>query len=141
MTSIAWLIFAIVMFIFEAMTVGLVCIWFGLGALVAYIVSLFTDVIIIQLIVFVIATILSFIVIKPIFKKFIPQTDNNTNNTSRLIGRNVKVIKQIDDNDGRVLVGDVSWIAKSNDNSIIEVDTMVKIIDVNGNTLTVKKLD
>lgn len=139
-TTIAWLIIAVILFMFEAITVGLVCIWFGIGALGSFIVSFATDNIILQLIVFVIITAVSFIIIKPLFKKIMPEK-SNTNNTNRLVGKTAKVIEEISFEKGRVLIGDVSWLAQSNDQNVIEKDSLVKIIDTNSNTLIVKKIN
>lgn len=140
MSSLAWLIVAVILFIFEAITVGLVCIWFSFGALGAFAVSFFTENIIIQLLVFVLISAVSFLFVKPVFKRIMPER-TNTNNTTRLIGKTVIVIEKITPNSGRVKVGDVSWMAKSKDgNDVIEIGTSVKITDTNSNTLTVERL-
>ena len=38
------------------------------------------------------------------------------------------------------MLGDVSWIAKSKDMTVIHVDTEVKIEEVNGTTLIVSEI-
>lgn len=137
MTYIAWLALAVILFIFEAITVGLVCIWFSFGALGGFFVALFTDNIIIQIIVFVAVTLITFCTIKPIFKRVIPQR-TSTNSTDRLIGRQGKITEAIKNGNGRVLVGDVSWIATSKED--IEKDALVKVVSAQGNTLTVERV-
>lgn len=140
MSSLAWLIVAVILFIFEAITVGLVCIWFSFGALGAFAVSFFTENIIIQLLVFVLISAVSFLFVKPVFKRIMPER-TNTNNTTRLIGKTVIVIEKITPNSGRVKVGDISWIAKSKyENDVIEINTPVIITDTNSNVLTVERL-
>lgn len=138
MNTVAWLIIAVVMFVFEAITVGLVCIWFSFGALGAFLISLLTDNIIIQLLVFIAVSAISFIVVKPAFKKLMPKSDN-TNSTNRLIGKSGKVIEEINENMGRIQIGDVSWLAKSSDESIIPIGSMVRVKDAISNTLIVEK--
>ncbi len=137
MNTAAWLTIAVIMFIFEAITVGLICIWFSFGALGAFAVTFVTDNIIIQLIVFAAVSALSFMIVRPLMKKTMPVKDN-TNSTNRLIGKSGRVIEKIDEYNGRVMVGDVSWIAKSKD--IIEEGTIVKIIKAEGNVLTVEQV-
>lgn len=140
MSSLAWLITAVVLFIFEAITVGLVCIWFSFGALGAFAVSFFTENIIIQLLAFALISAVSFLFVKPVFKKIMPER-TNTNNTTRLIGKTVIVVEKITPNSGRVKVGDVIWMAKSKEeNDVIEIGTSVKITNTNSNTLTVERL-
>ncbi len=140
MSTLAWLIAAVVLFIFEAITVGLVCIWFCFGALAAFAAAFFTENIVIQLFVFVLVSAISFIIARPVFKRAMPNK-TNTNSTSRLIGKTAKVTEEITVQGGRVKVGDVSWIAKSSiKNDIIEVGALVKIIDTTSNVLTVERL-
>ncbi len=140
MNSLAWLIIAVVLFIFEAITVGLVCIWFSFGALGAFAVSFFTENIIIQLIAFVLISGILFVLVKPVFKKIMPER-TNTNSTTRLIGKTAAVTEKITSCSGRVKVGDISWLAKSKDEKdVIEIGTQVKIIDTNSNVLTVERL-
>lgn len=137
MNTAAWLVIAVILFFFEAITVSLVCIWFCFGALGAFALSLFTTNILIQLIAFVVVTALSFALVKPFFKKFKSQA-NTENSTSRLIGKTVKVVDEITESSGRVIAGDVTWMAKSSD--VIKVGTMVKITDIKSNTLIVERL-
>lgn len=140
MSSLAWLIIAAVLFIFEAITVGLVCIWFSLGALGAFAVSFFTENIIIQLLIFALISAVSFIFVKPVFGKIMPER-TNTNSTSRLIGKTAVVTEKITPSSGRVKTGDISWLAKSSEeNDVIETGTSVKIIATNSNVLTVERL-
>ena len=131
MTYIAWLALAVILFIFEAITVGLVGIWFSFGALGGFFVALVTDNI------FVAVTLITFCTIKPIFKRVIPQR-TSTNSTDRLIGRQGKITEAIKNGNGRVLVGDVSWIATSKED--IEKDALVKVVSAQGNTLTVERV-
>lgn len=135
--SLIWLIISVVFFIFEAVTVGLVCIWFGIGALLSFLVSLLTENIIIQLIVFVLGTAISFIVLKPFFKKAVPEKDTRTN-TSSLVGKIAVVKEDITLNTGRVLVGDVLWMARSSEN--IAEGENVRIKETKSNTLIVERL-
>ncbi len=64
-----WLIISGVFFVLEMITVGFLVFWFGIGALLTAIVSIFTDNIIIQMAVFVISSTLLLFLTKPLVKK------------------------------------------------------------------------
>ena len=55
----SWLILFVVLIILELCTVNLTTIWFAFGALLAYIVSLFTDNVMIQTTVFLIVSVIT----------------------------------------------------------------------------------
>ena len=134
--TILWLALTVIFFIIEAISVGLISIWFAIGSLLAFIVSIFTDNIIIVFIAFAIGTIVTCIFMKYI-KDIIPKTI--TNNTNRLVGMTAIVVEEITALKGRVKVGDVTWSAMSTDENI-EEGVAVKIIETNGNTLTVERI-
>ena len=55
----SWLILFVVLIILELCTVNLTTIWFAFGALLAYIVSLFTDNVMIQTTVFLVVSVMT----------------------------------------------------------------------------------
>ena len=59
--SIVWLVVCVLFAVSEAMTAGLVTIWFALGAFVASIVSIFTDNFLVQLTIFVVVSVISLV--------------------------------------------------------------------------------
>lgn len=65
-----WLIIAGLFFVGEIATVGFLIFWFGIGALIAMIVSFFTSNIIIQTTIFVISSTILIFATKPFVKKF-----------------------------------------------------------------------
>lgn len=135
--STVWLVTSIVLFVFEAITFGLVCIWFAIGALGGAVAAFFTDSLFIQLLTFVIVSAVSFLAFKPFFKNTIHKSQNGElSSTDKYIGKVAEVVEDID-YEGRVLVGDVSWIAKSSE--IIKKGEKVKIISAEGNVLEVEK--
>ncbi len=69
--SIVWLVVCVLFAVSEAMTAGLVTIWFALGAFVASIVSIFTDNFLVQLTIFVVVSVISLVYTKPLFNKYI----------------------------------------------------------------------
>ena len=90
-----WLIIAGLFFVGEIATVGFLIFWFGVGALIAMIVSIFTSNIIIQTTVFLITSTILIFATKPFVKKFVDVKKTNTNVYS-IIVKKAFVIKNID---------------------------------------------
>ena len=64
-----WIAAIVLLAILEGATAQLVCIWFVIGGIAALVTSIFTDVIWIQLTVFVAVSILSLLITRPLVKK------------------------------------------------------------------------
>lgn len=125
-----WLIISGVFFVLEMMTVGFLVFWFGIGALITAIVSIFTDNIIIQTSVFVISSTLLLFLTKPLVKK-LSRTDKVQTNAYSVIGKTGIVTREINSKKGigQVKVGSEIWTAKS-DSPILEgTEVMIKEID------------
>ncbi len=135
--STVWLIFTVVLLVFEAVTATLVSIWFAIGAGVAFIVSLFLpDALLIQIVVFIVVSILMLFVTRPLAKKYMPKKSAAPTNTDRIIGRRAMVTKPIKkEKKGRVYVDGQSWAAESS--SEFEIDDVCIIQAVEGVTLIV----
>lgn len=91
-----WLIIAGVCLIIEIMTVGFLIFWFSIGALLAMIVSFFTDNLIIQTSVFVISSAILIFATKPFVKKFANNKNPIQTNVYSTIGKTGIVTKDID---------------------------------------------
>ena len=71
MWSIIWLALFVVLIVFEAVTTGLFTIWFAGGALIALLVSLFLDMWVVQMVVFLIVSFLLLYFMRPVaMRKF-----------------------------------------------------------------------
>ncbi len=137
-----WMLAALCFFIVEIFTPGFFIATFGVGALCAAFSTIFSPTYHIPLIVFSISTTITFIFIRPIATKyFFKKTPPTPTNASALIGKKGKVIERIDvlNTKGRVKIGGEDWKAISLDESIIEVDNVVEITDVDGAKVIVKK--
>ena len=135
--TMIWLIAFLGLLLVEFLTVGLVSIWFALGALVAVIVSLFTDSIIIQSFVFVFVSVIAIIATKPLMKKF-KLSEKIPTNSDRVIGQTAEVIKTITpDEYGEVKVFGTIWLAAS-EQKLVE-GTKVVVEKIDGSKLIVKK--
>ena len=133
-----WLSLCIILVIIECATINLVSIWFAIGALAASITSLFIDQIMIQVGVFVIVSILSFLAIRPIAKKFFSSSNVKTN-LDRVIGKIGIVTEEISKlNPGEVKVDGKKWTAISDKK--IKKDSKVEILAIEGVKLLVKEV-
>lgn len=140
---ILWLILCGVFLIAEIFTVSFLLFWPGIGAFLAFITSLFTDNVTIQIAVFVISTILMIIFTKPLIKKIFKNQNNTKMNKNSLIGKTGIVIKDINtiEAKGQVKVNGELWSAfSSNPREVIEKDSTVIVEDLEGVKLKVKKL-
>ena len=128
-----WLIAAGVFFIGEILTVGFLVFWLGVASLIAMVVSFFTSNIIIQMTVFIISSVILILSTKPFVKKFMEKEILITNAFS-LIGKKALVIQEIDTikGTGQIKVGGETWSATCDNDSVIPVDTEVKILKIEG---------
>ena len=136
-----WLIIAGLFFIGEIATVGFLIFWFGIGALIAMIVSIFTTNIIIQTTIFLISSTILIFATKPFVKKFADVKKTNTNVYS-IIGKRALVIKTIDPihSVGQIKINGEVWTAESEDNQVIEEGLEVEIIEIKGVKAIVKPI-
>ena len=134
-----WLIIAGLFFIGEIATVGFLIFWFGIGALIAMVVSLFTSNIIIQTTVFVISSTILIFATKPFVKKFADVKKTNTNVYS-IIGKKALVIKDIDPihSSGQIKLNGEVWSAETENDEIIKKGSEVEVLKINGVKAIVK---
>ena len=121
----------------ELITINLVSIWFAIGALFSAIVSIFTDSVLIQFLTFLLVSIVTLIITKPVVKKINKKKFTPTN-LDRVIGQQGVVTKRISkDSYGLVKVLGSIWTATSDD--FIDVDSRVIVQKIDGVKLIVKK--
>lgn len=137
--SIAWLILLAILILIEIITLGLTTIWFAGGALVAFIVSLFYDNILIEIVLFIVISLILLFFTRPIVKKYFNSTRTKTNYTA-VIGKEALVTATIDNINatGLAIVDGQEWSARSVDGSIIEKGSKVIIENVSGVKLMVR---
>lgn len=136
MTSTWTIIFLILLFV-ELITINLVSIWFAIGALFSAIVSIFTDSVLIQVLTFLLVSIVTLIITKPVVKKINKKKFTPTN-LDRVIGQQGVVTKRISkDSYGLVKVLGSIWTATSDD--FIDVGSRVIVQKIDGVKLIVKK--
>lgn len=140
---IIWLVIFALAVIIEASGPNLVSIWFAIGSLVSLIISFIPGVAWwIQVIVFVVLSVVSFIALRPIFKRFMKHNLFNTNIDS-YTGKKGIVVEEITLlNPGSVKIGDVKWSAiPLDEKEKFNVNDVVEVVAISGNKLIVKKVE
>ncbi|MDR3253887.1 MAG: NfeD family protein [Endomicrobium sp.] len=139
MTWIVWIIIAVTLVIFEILTPStffFIC--FSIGSLSAAVAAYFDVLYGVELAVFIIASVISLYLIRPVFKKIIAKSKTVHSNIDALIGAEAVVIEKITPlKTGFVKVLSEIWRAESDVE--LEAGEIVKIKNISGTTLIVKK--
>ena len=122
----------------EAATVGLVCIWFSVGALGAFFTALAGGSVTVQLVVFAAVSAAALAVTRPLVRRF-GRNRRVPTNLDRVIGRTGQVTEDIDTASGAVYVDGKTWTARSAGGEVIPAGTKVEIQRMEGVKLFVKK--
>lgn len=136
-----WLILAGIFVIAEIMTTGFLIFWLGLGSLCAMIASLFTDSIVIQTVVFVVTSTLFIFLTRPLAKKLSKNDSNVVTNAFAIIGSKAIVKTEINPTlgTGQINVAGQVWSAKTENGEMIETNTEVLILKIDGVKAVVTK--
>lgn len=138
---IFWIVVLIVAIAIELATLGLTTIWFAGGALIAAAAAAFSFPIWLQILLFLVVSLLLMAFTRPIAVKYFNK-DRVRTNVESMVGRQAIVISEIDNLQGigQVTVGGQEWSARSEDDKIhMEVGTVVDVVAVNGVKLVVRK--
>lgn len=136
-----WLVISLFFFILEIATAGFLVFWFGIGGLVATLVSLIIDNVVIQTLIFLTTSTILLIFTKPLVNKIISKPEKMVKtNVYSIEGKIGKVIKDIEPIEGRgqVIIDGETWSAKSFDDSFIAAGTEIKVESLNGVKVIVK---
>ena len=137
-----WLIAAIVLVIIELLTAGFGVICFAIGALFSALVAFLDANLVWQLVVFAVASVLSFVFLRPVLLRLLDKKSKDVKtNADALIGKTAIVSETVDPdkNLGRVAVDGDDWKAVSADGSVIDKGEKVQIVSRDSIILTVKK--
>ena len=131
--SVVWLALLVFFAIAEAVTIGLVSVWFAAGALVALLSTFFTANIWFQIFLFLAVSAVAMAVLRPLARKYVLPTVVPTN-ADRVIGRQAVVTEAIDNLNGKgvVVVFGVAWTARSEDGGPIPEGTTVVVKRIEG---------
>lgn len=133
-----WSVAIVVFLIIEAVTVGIASIWFALGSICALLAALLGAPTWLQIVWFVVISVASLFVTRPIVKKYVNSKKQPTN-ADRLIGGDALVTEDISNIDGRgaVRVDGKDWSARSADGSDIASGEVVTVNAIEGVKLIV----
>lgn len=136
---VTWFIVFLVLLVIELVTINLVSIWFAVGALSSMISACFTENITIQVIIFIIVSIIALLITKPFVEKLRKRKIQPTN-LDRVIGSEGVVTKEIDKNSyGEVKVKGSVWTAMSD--TKIEKGKEIKVLKIEGVKLLVEEIE
>lgn len=141
MDSICWLIIFIVLLGIEIVTLGLTTIWFCIGAIAAFIATLFGAGYIVQAVLFVAVSMVSLVITRPIAVKYLNK-DRIRTNVDEVIGKTVMITRRIADAQGigEALLEGETWMACSADGMTVEAGDKAEVVKVEGVKLLVKKI-
>lgn len=136
--TIVWTAAIILFGIVEAVTAGLVCIWFVAGALVALVAAFVDAPLSVQIILFLVVSAAALALTRPVLRK-ITNAKATPTNADRVLGEVAKVTETIDNENstGAVYVDGKTWTARSADDSVIPTGSRVKIESMQGVKLLV----
>lgn len=139
---ILWLVIAILFIMVEIFTVTLTSIWFAAGALAAMVVAIFHGGPFLQVLAFILVTILMLCATRPWANKFLNNKKVSTN-ADRVIGEEVRVVERVSnlDQTGMAVVRGQEWTVRTEDDKeIIEQGELVRIIRISGVKLIVERV-
>ena len=137
-----WLGAAVVFGVVEALTAGLVSIWFVAGSAAALIGAFLGAGLGVQVALFVVVSAAALAVTRPLVRRYTAGKAVPTN-LDRVLGDSGKVMETIDNENssGAVYVDGKTWTARSADGSVIPAGTVVEILRMEGVKLFVKKIE
>lgn len=140
MTTIIWIAAIIIFGVVEAVTAGLVSIWFVIGGVGGLIVSILGGQIWLQVVVFFLVSIAALFATRPLVRKFSTARATATN-ADRVLGAVGRVTETVDNTipTGEVYVDGKRWSARSETGAIIKPETLVRITRMEGVRLFVEK--
>ncbi len=141
---VVWAILAGVLIAVEAITAALTTIWFAIGALAALVGAVFGAPVWLQIVLFLIVSVLMLALTRPIAMRYVGEKTVKTNADS-LVGQEAVVTEKIDNlqSTGAVQIRGQIWTARSvNPEHTIEVGEIVMVRSISGVKLMVgKRLD
>jgi membrane protein implicated in regulation of membrane protease activity len=138
-THLPWFWFALtVLFVLiEVFTMGLTTIWFAIGSLVTIFVSFAPISFRWQFLIFVLLSFLLLLLTRPAAVKALKKNKTKTNAES-LIGKKALVVQRIAAfSKGEVKINGQIWTARTEDDSVMEIDAECTVLRIEGVTMIV----
>ena len=133
-----WLIVMVLFLVVEAVTVGLVCIWFAAGALLALLAAMCGAQLWLQIVLFLVASAATLYFTRPLVKRYVNSRVEPTN-ADMVIGKECRVTETVDNiaGTGAVYVDGKTWTARSENDEVIPEGTLVTAKSIDGVKLIV----
>ena len=141
MEAICWLAVLIVLLLVEIATLGLTTIWFAGGALIACVAALLHASIWVQIVLFLVISVLLLLFTRPVAVRYMNKNWTKTNVDS-MAGKEAVVTEDIDNlkAQGVVQVNGLEWTARAENNQdVIPKGSVVEVTRVDGVKLIVRK--
>ena len=141
MEAICWLAIVIVLLVIEIATLGLTTIWFAGGALVACVAALLHANIWVQIVLFLVVSVLLLFFTRPLAIRYMNK-DRTKTNVDSMVGKEAVVTEAIDNlkAQGVVQVNGLEWTARSEESQeVIPKGAIVEVGRVDGVKLIVRK--
>ena len=141
MEMIVWIAAMVVFGVVEAVTVGLVSIWFVLGSAAGLIAAICEAPIWLQVLLFFIVSIAALIATRPLVRKMMDKNIVPTN-ADAVLGKEARVTEAIDNTvpSGAVYVDGKTWSARSESGETLPEGTLVRTVRMEGVKLFVERL-
>lgn len=133
-----WLIVMVLFLAVEAVTVGLVCIWFAAGSLIALLAAMCGAQLWLQIVLFLIVSAATLYFTRPLVKRYVNSKVEPTN-ADMVIGKECRVTETVDNiaGTGAVYVDGKTWTARSENDEVIPEGTLVTAKSIDGVKLIV----
>ena len=141
MQPIYWLIVVAVLLVLEILTLGLTTIWFAGGAFVAFLAGICQAPLWIQILLFLVVSIILLVFTRPIAEKHLNNSREKTNVDS-LVGKHGRGLEEIDNfnQTGRVMLNGMEWTARNiSSEGKIPAGTKVEVMEIKGAHLVVQE--
>lgn len=133
---VIWIAAIVVFGIVEAVTVGLVSIWFVLGAVAGLLAAVLGAALWVQIVLFFVVSIAALAATRPLVQRML-RRDETPTNADRVLGQTARVTETIDNT--VVYADGKTWTARSASGRVIPKDTMVKVQRMEGVRLFVEE--
>ena len=140
--TIVWAAAIILFAVVEAMTAGLVSIWFVAGSLAALVAAFVGASLPVQIVLFLLVSAAALAMTRPLVRK-ISTAPAVATNADRVLGEVAKVTERIDNENstGAVYVDGKTWTARSTDGAVIAAGSRVQVEAMQGVKLLVKPVE
>jgi membrane protein implicated in regulation of membrane protease activity len=128
-----WLTIAVVLGIIEATSMGIIMVWFAIGAIIAFFSAILGASLSVQIIIFIMVSGILLYKTRPIVKAYLGNKKQLTNADSH-VGQQAVVTEGIDNVEGvgTVKIGGKLWSARSELGDNIPVGSLVSVVRITG---------